>query len=76
MPALVTNLSVQTAEVQPNKIVTITVSVANTRDTWGIYSLVLEINDVKEAEKQANVDAGSSQVKDRVQLENYFFELG
>ena len=58
---LVENLCVQPAEVQPNEIVTITVSVANTHRTWGIYSLVLEINGVKEAEKQATVAAGSSQ---------------
>lgn len=38
-----------------------TVSVVNTHDTWGIYSLVLKINGEKEAEKQANVNAGSSQ---------------
>ncbi|MFC1915830.1 hypothetical protein ACFLW4_03965 [Chloroflexota bacterium] len=60
-PFLVTDLSIQPAEVQPNEIVTITVSVANTHNTWGICSLVLKINGVKEAEKQANVDAGSSQ---------------
>lgn len=58
---LVKNLSIQPAKVQPNEIVTITVSVDNTYNTWGIYSLVLNINGVKEAEKQANVDAGSSQ---------------
>lgn len=58
---LVRNLRVQPAQVQPNEIVNITVSVANTHDTWGIYSLVLKINGVKEAEKQANVNAGSTQ---------------
>ena len=55
------NLSIQPTEVQPNEVVTITVSVTNTHDTWGIYSLVLKINGVKEAGKQANVDAGGSQ---------------
>jgi len=60
-PFLVTNLSIQPVEAQPNEIVTITVSVVNTHDTWGIYSLVLKINGEKEAEKQANVNAGSSQ---------------
>ncbi len=55
------NLSIEPAEVQLNEIVTITASVANTHDTWGIYSLVLKINGVKEAEKQATVDAGSIQ---------------
>ena len=60
-PFLVKNLSIQSAEVQPNEVVTIAVSVTNTHDNWGIYSLVLKINGVKEAEKQANVDAGGSQ---------------
>jgi len=58
---LVTNLSIQPEEVQPNQVVTITVSVANTHDTWGIYSLVLKINGVEEVQKQATVDAGSNQ---------------
>ena len=58
---LVKNLSIQPAEVQPNEVVTITVSVTNTHDTREIYSLVLKINGVKEAGKQANVDAGGSQ---------------
>ena len=57
---LVTDLSIQPAEAQPSETVTITVSVTNTHDTWGIYSLVLKINGIKEAEKQANVNAGSS----------------
>lgn|GEM_PF-2145177 len=56
---LVGNLSIQPNEVQPDEVVTITVSVANTHDTWGIYSLVLNVNGVKEAETQANVDARS-----------------
>ena len=60
-PFLVSNLSIQPAEVRPNEPVTVTVSVANTHHTWGIYSLVLKINGVKEAKGQANVDAGSSQ---------------
>lgn len=58
---LVANLSIQPAEAHPNEKVTITVSVANTRDTSGIYSLVLMVNGVKEAGKQATVDAGGSQ---------------
>ena len=60
-PFLVKNISIQPAEIQPNEVVTITVSVTNTHDTWGICSLVLKINDVKEEEKQANVDAGGTQ---------------
>ena len=59
-PLLVKNLTIQPAEVQPNEVVTITVSVTNTYDTWGIYGLVLKINGIKEAEKQANIDAGGS----------------
>jgi len=57
---LVTNLSITPLEVQPKETVTITVSVTNTFDTWGIYSLVLNINGVKEAETQAELDAGST----------------
>jgi len=70
-PFLVSNLSIKPAEVQPNEPVTITVSVANTHHTWGIYSLVLKINGVKEAEMQANVDARSIEdVSFRVAREN------
>jgi uncharacterized protein (DUF58 family) len=60
-PFRVENLSIEPSEVQPNEVVTITVSVTNTHDTWGIYSLVLKINGVKEAESQANVDAGGTE---------------
>ena len=55
------NISIQPTEVQPNEVVTITVSVTNTHDTWGIYSLVLQIDGIKEAEKQADVDAHATQ---------------
>jgi len=66
-PFLVKNLSIQPAKVQPNELVTITVSVTNTHDTWGIYSLVLQINGVEEAEQQANVDGhGTERVSFRV----------
>ena len=58
---LVTNISVQPKEVQPNEIVTITVSISNTHDARGIYSLVLDINGVKETEGQVMVAAGSTQ---------------
>ena len=60
-PFLVKNLYIQPAKVQPNELVTITVSVTNTHDTWGIYSLVLQINGIREAEQQADVDAGGTQ---------------
>lgn len=59
-PFIVSDLSIQPAEVQPNEIVTITVSVTNTHDTWGIYHLGLTINGIREEEKQATVDAGGS----------------
>jgi len=57
----VSNLSVQPAEIQSGGIVDITVSVSNTYETWGIYDLVLNINGIKEAEKQVFVNAGSTQ---------------
>ena len=60
-PFLVADLSVRPEEVQSNEIVTITVSVINTHNTRGVYSLVLTINGVKEAEEQATVASGSSQ---------------
>ena len=54
---LVRDLSVQPTEVEPNQPVTVSLSVTNTHDTWGIYNLVLQINGVKEAEGQTNLDA-------------------
>jgi len=60
-PFVLSNLSIQPAKARPNEPVTVTVSVANTYHTWGIYSLVLQINGIREAEAQANVDAGGSQ---------------
>ena len=60
-PFLVENLTIQPAKVQPNEVISITVSVTNTHNTWGIYNLVLQINGVREAEKQANVNAGATQ---------------
>ena len=60
-PFVVSNLSIQPAEVRPDEPITIAVSVANTHHTWGIYSLVLKVNGAREAQKQATVDAGSTQ---------------
>ncbi len=60
-PFIVSDLTIQPAEVKPDEPVTIAITVANTHHTWGIYSLVLKINGLIEAEDQANVDAGSSQ---------------
>jgi len=60
-PFLVHDLSIEPAHVQPGETVNITVSVTNTHDSWGLYSLVLMINGQRETEKQATVNAGSSQ---------------
>lgn len=60
-PFLVHDLSIKPAQVQRGETVTITVTVTNTHDSWGLYSLVLMINGLREAEKQATVGAGSSQ---------------
>jgi len=54
---LVRDLSIEPAEVEPDQPVTVALSVTNTHDTWGVYSLVLQINGVREAEGQANVGA-------------------
>jgi len=60
-PFIVSDLTIQPAEVRPGEPATITVTVANTHHTWGIYSLLLKINGERETGGQANVDAGSSQ---------------
>jgi len=57
----VSNLSIQPAEAEPEEAVTITVSVANTGGTEGSYTVVLDINGVKEAEKSITVAAGGSE---------------
>jgi hypothetical protein len=54
-------LSIQPQEAQPNEAVTISVSVANTGDAEGVYSVVLKINGVKETEKSVTLAAGASQ---------------
>ena len=54
-------LSIQPQEVQPNEVVTISVSVANTGDAEGVYSVVLKVNGVKETEKSVTLAAGASQ---------------
>jgi len=56
----VSNLSVQPAEIQPEEVVTIMVLIANTGGTEGSYSVVLKINDAKEAEKRVTIAAGKS----------------
>lgn len=47
---LVTDLTIEPEVARPNETVTITVSATNTHDTWGIYSLVLQISGVREAQ--------------------------
>ena len=58
----VSTLTVQPAEVQPNEVVTITASVANTGGTEGSYTVVLEINGLREAEQSVMVTAGRSEI--------------
>ncbi len=58
---LVRDLSIQPTEVEPNQPVTVSLSVTNTHDTWGTYSLVLQVNSVKEAEGRANPDAHATE---------------
>jgi len=56
------NLTVQPAEINPGEMVTITVEVANTGGTTGSYTVVLQLNGVKETEKSVAVAAGSSEI--------------
>ncbi|GAI71924.1 unnamed protein product, partial [marine sediment metagenome] len=48
-------------EVEPGEAVTIAVSVANTGGESGSYTVVLKINEVKEAEETVTIAAGDSQ---------------
>jgi len=57
----VSNLSIQPAEVQPNEVVTVTSSVANSGGSEGSYSVVLKINGATEAERSITLAAGESQ---------------
>jgi hypothetical protein len=57
----VTNLSIQPTEVQPKEVVTITVLVSNIGGTEGGYTVVLNINDIRETEKSVTLGAGKSQ---------------
>lgn len=56
------DLTVYPAKAQPEEVVTIAVSIANTGGTKGSYTVVLNINGLKEAEKTVTVAAGSSQI--------------
>jgi len=55
-------LTVQPAEANPGELVTITVEVANTGGTAGSYTVVLQLNGMKETEKSVTVAAGSSEI--------------
>ncbi|MBA7684377.1 hypothetical protein ES703_92772 [subsurface metagenome] len=57
----VSSLSIQPAEVEPAEVVTIAVLVANTGGESGSYTVVLEIDGVKEAEERVTIAAGESQ---------------
>jgi len=56
------NLTVQPVEIEAGKAVTIAITVANAGGTQGSYTVVLQINGVKEAEKSVTVAAGSSEI--------------
>jgi len=56
----VSSLSVLPAEIEPGETVTITVSVANTGGESGSYTVILKIDEVKEAEETVTVAAGGS----------------
>ena len=58
----VSDLSVEPAEVEPNEAVTVSVSVANIGGTEGSYTVVLNLNGVKEAEKRVTLAAGGSRI--------------
>ena len=54
------SLAISPAEVAPAERVNISISVANTGAREGSYTVVLEINGVKEAEKSVTIAAGGS----------------
>lgn len=57
----VSALAISPTEVAPDEKVEISVSVANTGGAEGSHTVILKINDVKEAEKSVTVAAGKSQ---------------
>lgn len=60
-PFLVSDLSIEPKVVRPGEAVTIMVTVTNRHYTWGIYSLILQLNGKRVEEKQANLVAGGTQ---------------
>ena len=58
----VSTLTVQPAEAKPKEPVTISISVANTGGTEGSYTVVLEINGLREAVQSVMVTAGRSEI--------------
>jgi len=54
------DLTVVPAEVEPGEAVTITIEVANTGGMEGVYTLILEINGVKEATQEVSIAAGDT----------------
>jgi len=57
-----TLVDISPTEVAPGEEVNVTVSVANTGTKEGSYTVVLEINEVKESEKTVTVPAGKSEL--------------
>ena len=57
-----TLVDISPTEVAPGEKVNITFSVANTGTKEGSYTVVLEINEVKESEKTVTVPAGKSEL--------------
>ena len=65
------NLTIEPVEVAPNEEVKISVSVANTGSSEGIYDVVLKINGVEEETRRPKIGAGDSKkITFRVVREN------
>jgi len=57
----ISNLSITPQQVAPNETVTIAVKVSNTGDTEGNYTVLLKVNDIKEADKTVSIAPSESQ---------------
>ncbi|GAH69601.1 unnamed protein product, partial [marine sediment metagenome] len=55
-------LTVNPTQVEPGEAVTVAVHVANTGGTEGIYTLILKINGVKEADRTVSIAAGGMEI--------------